>query len=158
MTITPLQLATMFCAFRNGGSIPEPYITDSFYKTEGTDYSAVETFGERTWIQDAMHDYSIAVLTPMMEHIVSLDYNGTGRALRARGCTAAGKTGTAEKTDDKSREVSWFVGFRTGVAKEDELLVLVVLEVPTSDEYAYLKFDIARELISMPVEETSPND
>ena len=158
VTITPLQLATMFCAFRNGGSIPAPYVTDSFYTTDGTDYHSVETFGETTWIADAIHDYSIAVLTPMMEHVVSLDYNGTGRPLKARGCTVAGKTGTAEKTDDKSREVSWFVGFRTGVAEEDELLVLVVLEIPTSDEYKYLKFDIARELISMPSEEPQPTE
>ena len=149
VTMTPLQLAAMYCAFRNNGSIPSPYITDSFYKTEGTDYHAVETFGETTWIMDAIKPYSISVLTPMMEHIVDPSYNGTGRTLRARGCTVAGKTGTAEKTDDKTREVSWFVGFRIGVAKEDELLVLVVLEVPTKDEYAYLKFDIARELISL---------
>ncbi len=148
VTITPLQLATMYCAFRNGGDIPVPFVTQSLYATEGTDYHAVETFGENTWIQDAITDYSISVLTPMMEHVVSPDYNGTGRMLRAEGCTVAGKTGTAEKTDDKSREVSWIVCFRVNVPEEDELLVLVVLEIPTKDEYAYLKFDIARELIS----------
>ena len=149
VTMTPLQLATMYCAFRNQGSIPVPYITDALYTTEGTDYHAVETFGEKTWIENAITEYSINILTPMLEHVVSRDYNGTGRMLHAEGCTVAGKTGTAEKTDDKSREVSWVVCYRVGVPAEDELLVLVVLEVPTKDEYAYLKFDIARELISI---------
>ncbi len=157
VTMTPLQLAAMYCAFRNNGDIPQPYVTDSFYKTEGTDYEPVQTFGENIWIGHAITAYSINVLTPMMEHVVSPDYNGTGRPLRARNCIVAGKTGTAEKTDDKTREISWFVGFRVGVAPEDELLVLVVLEVPTSDEYTYLKFDIARELISIP-DEPSPTE
>ena len=149
VTIAPLQLATMYCAFRNGGNIPVPRITDSLYRTNGTDYTPYQTFENKTWIEGAIQPYTITVLTPMMKNIMSKDYNGTGSRLRARGCTVAGKTGTAEIGSDKSREISWFVGFRTDVAEEDELLVLVMLEIPTTDEYKYLKFDIARELISL---------
>ncbi len=149
VTIAPLQLAAMYCAFRNGGNIPVPRITDSLYRTNGTDYTPYQTFENKTWIEGAIQPYTITVLTPMMKNIMSKDYNGTGSRLRARGCTVAGKTGTAEIGSDKSREISWFVGFRTDVAEEDELLVLVMLEIPTTDEYKYLKFDIARELISL---------
>lgn len=72
--------------------------------------------------------------------------------------TVAGKTGTAEIGSSKQREVSWFIGYRVDVAEEDELLVLVMLEIPTTDPFRNLKFDIARELISMdPAEELIPD-
>ena len=149
VTISPLQLAATYCAFRNGGSIPIPRITEALYRTDGLDYSPIETFESGTWIANAFETGTIDTLIPMMENIMSREYNGTGRRLKARGVTVAGKTGTAEVGSGKSREVSWFVGFRMGVDPEDELLVLVMLEVPAADEYKYLKFDIARELISM---------
>ncbi len=147
--ITPLQLATMYCAFRNGGDIPTPFITRAYYRTIDTDYSPAQTFDEKVWIEDAIEEYSINIITPMLERVTSPQYNGTGRALRARGCDVAGKTGTAEIGSDKSREISWFVGFRINISPDEERLVLVVLEIPTDDEYSGLKFDIARELLSM---------
>ncbi|MBO4385111.1 MAG: hypothetical protein J5854_06805 [Clostridia bacterium] len=149
VTISPLQLATMYCAFRNGGNIPLPHVTEALYRTEGVNYVPYQVFENGTWIQNAIRTSTISTLLPMMEKIMSKDYNGTGRMLRARGCTVAGKTGTAEIGSDKSREISWFVGFRVNVSADDELLVLVVLELPTQDIYSSLKFDIARELISM---------
>ncbi len=149
VTISPIQLAATYCAFRNSGNIPVPRLAKALYRTDGLDYSAVETFGTKTWINNAFDTGTIDTLTPMMENIMSREYNGTGRRLKARGVTVAGKTGTAEIGVGKSREISWFVGFRVDVAPEDELLVLVMLEIPTDDEYKYLKFDIARELISM---------
>ncbi|MBR3381859.1 MAG: hypothetical protein IKG85_02320 [Clostridia bacterium] len=149
VTISPIQLAATYCAFRNGGNIPTPRLTSALYRTEGIEYAPVQTFETKTWISGAFQPNTIDTLIPMMENIMSRDYNGTGKRLRARGVTVAGKTGTAEIGSDKSREISWFVGFRVGVEPEDELLVLVMLEIPTADEYKYLKFDIARELISM---------
>ena len=149
VTIAPIQLATMYCAFRNGGNIPVPRLASALYATEGVEYKPVETFGNEIWIEGAIKQSTIYTLLPMMKNIMSSEYNGTGRALRARGVTVAGKTGTAEIGSDKSREISWFVGFRVDVAEEDELLVLVLIEIPTTDYYKNLKFDIARELISM---------
>ena len=115
--ISPLQLAAMYCAFKNGGDIPEPRITDSFYKTEGVEYYPVETFENKVWIEDAIKQSTIDTLLPMMRNIMDPSLNGTGKYLRARGCTVAGKTGTAEIGSDKSREISWFVGFRMDVAE-----------------------------------------
>ena len=149
VTVSPLQLATMYCAFRNNGDIPVPHVTSAFYRTEGVNYEAYETVESKTWIEGAIKQSTISILTPMMKNIMDKDLNGTGRMLNARGVTAAGKTGTAEIGSDKRREISWVVCFRLNVPEQDELLVLVVLEIPTQDPYMYLKFDIARELISM---------
>lgn len=148
VTITPIQLASMYCAFRNDGNVPVPRIADALYKTDGIKYEPVKEYADSTWITGAIERSTIETLEPMMENIMLPTLNGTGKKLKARGCTVAGKTGTAEIGSDKSREISWFVGYRVGVPEEDELLVLVVLEIPTTDEYKYLKFDIARELIS----------
>lgn len=148
VTISPIQLAAMYCAFCNGGDIPVPRVTKALYGNDDNEYKPIKEFESEIWIEDAIKDSTIKTLLPMMENIMRPDLNGTGKHLKARGCTVAGKTGTAEIGSDKSHEISWFVGFRINVAEEDELLVLVVLEIPTDDEYKYLKFDIARELIS----------
>ncbi len=148
VTISPLQLASMFCAFRNEGDMPTPILTKALYSDNDGEYKPYKTFESTPWIKNAIQKSTIETLEPMLEGIMSTEYNGTGYRLKARGCTVAGKTGTAEIGSDKKREISWFVGYRVNVAAEDELLVLVMLELPTEDEYKYIKFDIARELIS----------
>ena len=149
VTISPLQLAAMYCAFRHGGSIPIPRLAKALYKTDGVDYSPFKTFESGVWIANAIKRSTIETLEPMMVQIMANGQGGTGRFLKARGVTVAGKTGTAEIGSDKTREVSWFIGYRLDVAPEDEMLVLVMLEIPTTDAYKHLKFDVARELISM---------
>lgn len=149
MLITPLQLAATFSAFANGGDAPEPHLVHSLFKTDGRDYSAVWTREISVWKEGVIEESSIRTLTPMLEHVTSPDYNGTGRPLKVNSCTVAAKTGTAEIGSDKSREISWFVGYRTGVEPEQERLVMVMLEVPAKDEYGELKFEIARHLLKL---------
>ena len=67
----------------------------------------------------------------------------------------SGKTCTSEIGSDKSREISWFVGFRTGVSDEDARLALVMIEIPNEDKYTSLKFDIARAMLEM---EAAPDE
>lgn len=158
VTISPLQLAAMYSAFRNGGTMLMPRLAKALYRTEGTDYVPVETFESEVWIENAIKPSTIETLAPMMKDIMDRKLSGTGRFLKARNVTVAGKTGTAEIGSSKQREVSWFVGYRIDVAEEDELLVLVMLEIPTTDPFKHLKFDVARELISMdPAEELIPD-
>ena len=78
-----------------------------------------------------------------LPHTGKVDFSGHD------GAPAAGKTGTAEIGSDKSREISWFVGFRTGVSDEDARLALVMIEIPNEDKYTNLKFDIARAMLEM---------
>ncbi|MEL7609687.1 MAG: penicillin-binding transpeptidase domain-containing protein [Bacillota bacterium] len=154
MLSTPLQLAAMFSAFANGGDIPVPYVVEGLYRAEGTEYTNVQKTESSIWKEDVISRPIIQTLEPMLEHVVSKDYNGTGHKLGVNSCTVAGKTGTAEIGDDKTREISWFVGFRVGEeGTSDPRLVLVMLEVPVGDKYSALKFDIARELLKMPPKE-----
>ena len=147
---TPLQLATAFCAFANGGDICAPRIVKGLYRVDSARYET-EYESERTlWLEDVISDEAIARILPMLTDVTRSDLNGTGRKLGVTSCTVAAKTGTAEIGDDKSREISWFAGFRTGVSDEDARLVLVMFEITTDDsDLGTLKFDVARELLKM---------
>lgn len=151
--LTPLQLASAFSAFANGGDILVPRIIKGIYESNGILSQSVQMHEKRVWRSNVISKSTISTLTPILEHVVSRDYNGTGHSLRVTGCTVAAKTGTAEVGDDKSREISWFVGYRTGVSEKDGRLVLVMLEIPSEDQYSQLKFDIARELLKLETQE-----
>lgn len=148
MLISPLQLATMFCAFENDGDIPTPYITKSFYKTVGVEYNPVDETVPKAWIPNAISKATIDKLMPMLKGVMDHNKNGTGKSLMVQDYVIAGKTGTAELDATKTRAISWFVGFRTGnLDPEEERLVLVMLDVPYTNQYTSLKFNIARALL-----------
>ena len=146
---TPLQMATMFCAFANGGNIMQPYIVDGLYETEGIKYNNVSRASPKVWKSGVIEQHSLDIIVPYLKDVVDHNLNGTGRSLKVTSVTVAAKTGTAEIGNDKSRQISWFAGFRCDTEDKDARLVLVMLEVPTTDEYASLKFDIAREMLKM---------
>ena len=52
--------------------------------------------------------------------------SGTGSALQNEIYTAAGKTGTAEYSNDKSKSHAWFVGFSN--VEDPDLTVCVLVE------------------------------
>lgn len=148
--ITPLQLASAFGAIANGGTIMQPRIVDEFCRVDGIKYNVVYRSSSSVYKQNAISKATLDKLIPMLENVTKSKLNGTGQWLRVKRCTVAAKTGTAEIGDDKARVISWFAGFRTGVEPEDARLVLVMLEVPSTDEFSKLKFDIARELLELP--------
>ena len=154
--ITPLQLATMFCAFRNDGDLPVPRILDSMYRVSGIYSDRVMKSSYSAWLKNAVSKQSIDKITPMLEAVVDPSRNGTGRSLRVPNCDVAGKTGSAEIGSDKSRIISWFAGYRLNVDEQDERVVVVMLEVPDMSAYSMLKFQIARRLL-MFEEKTDPN-
>ena len=158
--VTPLQAASMFCAFANGGTIMRPYVVKGLYRTEGTDYTPVSTYTPQAWKENVVQQSSINTIEPMLVDVVR---EGTGRNLNYKDNKAEGKrniprspkltniaakTGTAQIGNDRRREISWFVGYRTGVSSEEARLVLVMLEIPASDtNYSNMKYDIAYDLL-----------
>lgn len=148
MLISPLQLAAMFCAFQNDGDVPTPYVTKAFYRTVGVEYSAVEENAPAAWIPNAINKTTVSKLLPMLEGVMDPNKNGTGKSLMVQDYVIAGKTGTAELDAMKNRAISWFVGFRAGnIDDDEERLVLVMLDVPYTNQYTSLKFSIARALL-----------
>lgn len=147
--ISPLQLATMFCAFANDGDIPAPYVVGGLYKVDGISITPTQQTEPSTWIENAISKNSVEKILPMLEGVMDPNKNGTGRSLKVTDYVVAGKTGTAEFDTGKNRAISWFVGFRMDASStEEERLVLVMLDVPYNSAYTSLKFHIARELLN----------
>ena len=121
----------------------------------------VPAYVEKICISRELMEYVSPMETPQGALFVCAlpeEKGGTAKYLGVRRVyRIAGKTGTAEIGTDKSKELAWFIGFRscykeTGeeVAAEEQRLVLVMLEIDMKnppEEYTLMKFKIARELL-----------
>jgi penicillin-binding protein 1A len=100
VSMTPLDLTMAYSVFANGGVRRKPvfikYITDA----KGRVLESNEPEGETV-----MEPQAAYLLTSMMKDVVNY---GTGRAARALGRPAAGKTGTTNDYKD-----AWFLGYTT---------------------------------------------
>ncbi|GAB6061800.1 penicillin-binding protein 1A [Deferrisoma palaeochoriense] len=97
--VSPLDLAAVYTAFPSGGVRHDPVF---LLRVEDRDGNVLEAFEEPAG--DPVMDPALAyVMTDMMRGVVR---EGTGRAVRALGRPAAGKTGTTNDYRD-----AWFVGF-----------------------------------------------
>jgi penicillin-binding protein 1A len=96
--VTPLELASAYSAFANGGRKAEPLFIK---RIEDSDGNLIE---ENTGkITDTISPQTAYLITSLLEGVVQ---NGTGRGARALSRPVAGKTGTTNEQVD-----AWFVGY-----------------------------------------------
>ena len=138
LLITPLQMASTFSAFANGGSIMVPRLISSIKTVSDNKYTAQEEFSAEIWKDEIISAYAIDILTPYLRKVIT---NGTGTQVYISGVTIYGKTGTAEIGTEKSREIAWFIGYTLG---DDPRIVCVMVEVPTGE--GEVKYKIAKAL------------
>jgi penicillin-binding protein len=142
LLVTPIQMAAMYTAFAGGnGDMMTPILVQKTCRTDGLDYLTLEEREGEVWISDAISTRSIDTLTPILQEVIN---HGTGYGAKIRGINIAGKTGTAEIGDDKSREISWFAGYWLDGSYDR----LVVVMVDVAAEAGNVKFDIAKELLT----------
>ncbi len=143
LLVTPIQVAAMYTAFANGtGDMMEPILVEKLCQTQGLDYVTTEQQDPTVWKDGAVSQSSLNTLQPMLEAVIQ---DGTGWPVRnIAGVTLAGKTGTAEIGDDKSREISWFACY--WVDGSYDRLVIVMVDVAANA--GSVKFDIARPLLT----------
>lgn len=122
--VTPLQLATAYCAVANGGTLMQPRIVKALTDDNGAIVKSYETVEVRRVISEQTSKEVLA----MLEAVVA---QGTGSNAYVSGYRVAGKTGTSEttETDTKGRYVVSFAGIAP--ADNPEIVVLVVLDHPT---------------------------
>ena len=124
--VTPIQVASAYCALANGGMLMKPYIVSEIVDAggEGKKFQA-QTMGR------AITGETCAKLNKILQRVVE---TGTGQKARPAGYTAAGKTGTAQKIDVRTGKysqkdyVSSFVGFTP--ANSPKLVILVMVDTP----------------------------
>lgn len=128
--VTPLQIATAYAAFANGGKLVRPYVVERVTNERFNDVSRHQVIT----IREICDPATLQSLLPIFEYAVSSE--GTGRNASVAGMSVAGKTGTAQKYADgsyQSRYRSSFVGFYP--SRNPRYVTIVVLDEPRTSIY-----------------------
>jgi cell division protein FtsI (penicillin-binding protein 3) len=132
ISVTPLQLATAMSAIANGGTLYRPYVIRRIASTDGTilvdhgPQAVRRVIGEKASRE-------------MIEILKSVVAEGTGKKAAAPGVVVAGKTGTSQKIDPRTKQythekyIASFVGFAP--ADDAKLCIAVVLDEPQGGSY-----------------------
>lgn len=139
LLITPVQMAALFSALYNDGTILQPRLVQSICKTEGPHYTTVQENPPEVWKEEAVPANLVKEVRAMLRKVVD---GGTGKKAEVAGLGICGKTGTAQIGNDSTREIAWFIGFTT--TWDHPRLVCVTLEIPADQGEA--RFTIAKAL------------
>jgi len=148
VSVTPLQMINAISAIANGGTLMVPRITRAIIKDGRVEKSFKPKALRRV--------ISIQSSRQMIDILKQAVKNGTGGKAAVKGYEVAGKTGTAQKYDSRTRSysetayVSSFVGFAPADAAKVAILVMIdePKEVYWGGSVAAPVFsDIARETL-----------
>lgn len=121
---TPIQLVTAFCSLVNGGYYYEPHVVSKITAADG---SVVKTISPRVLKQTISSQTSQKVI----EYLIGVVKEGTGKTARPAGYMIGGKTGTAETVPrDKTNYVLSFTGFAP--ADNPQIAIYVVVDRPNA--------------------------
>jgi peptidoglycan glycosyltransferase len=114
---TPLQMAMVSAAIANGGEQMAPFLVRT---VRSPDLEIVEEASPRV-LRTSVSAGTAAALRDMMVEVVE---SGTGTAARIPGVLVAGKTGTAQTSDDDAPH-AWFTAFAPADAPQVAVAVVV---------------------------------
>lgn len=117
--MTPLHLNLITQAIANDGVMMKPYIVS---KVQSADGNVIKTFSSSE-CATVMSKEESDELKAMLKYDVDF---GTAKKLQGQEYTAAGKTGSAEYTDETGESHAWFTGFAP--AENPQIVVTVILE------------------------------
>lgn len=133
--VTPVQMAAAFATLANDGVRVEPHLVREVRGEDG-EVARPETGARRV--------VSVETARTVRRMLESVTVKGTAKAAQLDGYTAAGKTGTAQKIDPKTRaysktkHVASFVGFAP--VENPSVVIAVVIDEPMG---AYHGGDVA---------------
>ncbi|MCX7921312.1 MAG: penicillin-binding transpeptidase domain-containing protein [Clostridia bacterium] len=141
-TITPIQLITAYAAIANGGKLIKPHLVKEVTDVEGNVIKKYEPEVVRRVISKQTSD----TVKNILEGVVS---KGTGGNARVAGYKVAGKTGTSETVDTKTkgRYIASFSAFAP--ADNPVVCVLVILDHPNTYPHTggYIAAPVAGKLV-----------
>ncbi|MBW1666523.1 MAG: PASTA domain-containing protein [Deltaproteobacteria bacterium] len=133
MTATSLQLVMAMAAIANRGRLMRPYLVREIRDEEG---KVIRKTPPRL-VRRVISAETASKVAEILEHVVSKE--GTGSLAAIEGYRVAGKTGTSQKVDPRTRSysnqkyVSLFVGFVP--VDRPKLVILVMLNEPQGNRY-----------------------
>ena len=123
--MNPVQLASIYSAFVNNGSIYRPHLVKR---------------GEQMWIQKIFSDKTVKTIKEDLINVIA-DEKGTGHAIYHDSIALAGKTGTAEikqsQGDTTGTELGWFTVMTTD-SKQPLLITTMVEDVKNRGGSGYV--------------------
>jgi cell division protein FtsI (penicillin-binding protein 3) len=133
ISATPIQMAVAYAAIANGGQLMRPFIVRRITGPNGD----VTLEHEPTAIRRVMSQRTAQITTELLRRVVE-EKGGTGSRARLDDFTVAGKTGTAQKVDPRTRaysskRIGSFVGFVP--ADHPRAVILVLIDEPTTSSY-----------------------
>ncbi|MGI9106773.1 MAG: penicillin-binding protein [Pyrinomonadaceae bacterium] len=129
--VTPIQMAAAFAAIANDGLRIAPHLVKEVRDANGAVVQSTKPESHRV-----VSAQTARTLRPMLE---SVTLSGTAKLAQLDGYTAAGKTGTAQKIDPKTRAyskskyVASFVGFAP--VENPAVVIIVVIDEPAGSYY-----------------------
>ncbi|MDN5314584.1 MAG: hypothetical protein PWP10_3334 [Clostridiales bacterium] len=118
-TLTPIQVASAFCTFANGGNLMQPSLLKSVTDSEGAVINEVKP----ETVRRVISEQTSARVRELLKGVVLY---GTGSQAYVEGYAVAGKTSTA--TDDFGDHTISFAALAP--ADNPEIVVLVVMQKP----------------------------
>ena len=147
--VTPVQMAVAYSAIANGGSWVKPHIVREMRSPDG-----LVLYHANPETRAVLKTETVEKLRGMMEGVT---LHGTARKAQVEGYTAAGKTGTAQKIDPKTRGYSAtkFIGSFVGFAPviNPAVVIIVVIDEPQG---AYHGGDVAAPVFREIAEQILP--
>ncbi|MEK7867679.1 MAG: penicillin-binding protein 2 [Planctomycetota bacterium] len=133
VSVTPMQLATAYCAVANGGWLLKPQIVLRVTDEKGNVVDSSET----TVLRRVISEKTAFATQQALSQVVD---KGTGSKAKVKGYSVAGKTGTAQKLLSDGRYshekyVSSFLAFAP--AHDARVLVLVSVDEPRGEGILY---------------------
>ncbi|MDQ2856598.1 MAG: transpeptidase family protein, partial [Acidobacteriota bacterium] len=131
ISVTPLQVAAAFATVANGGIRIAPHLVREIRSANGANVYHPNPEQHRVISTDTAN-----ALKGMLEGVT---LNGTAKKAQLDGYTAAGKTGTAQKIDPKTKHysptkyVASFVGFAP--VQDPAVVIIVVIDEPTGSHH-----------------------
>ena len=133
---TPIQLVRAIAAVVNGGYLLEPHVVSEVVDNDGN----VVQKNSRTVVRQVISEETSKTMCQLIESVVT---EGTAKNAQVVGYRIGGKTGTAEKTDQRDENGNLtrdkIVSF-VGIAPMDDpkYVVLVALDTPSSSSGYYI--------------------
>ena len=132
ISVSALQLASAASAIANEGLLMKPYIVQAITDQNGR---LLKSFEPRI-VKRVVSEKTARTLVRIMQTVITK--GGTGVKAAIEGYSVCGKTGTAQKIDEKGeysdgKFTSSFVGFAP--AEKSEVVILVVIDEPQDQHY-----------------------
>lgn len=133
---TPIQLVRAVSAVVNGGYLLKPYVVSQVIDENGE----IVRQQERTVVRQVISEETSAKMCELIESVVT---DGTAKNARVVGFRIGGKTGTAEKTDQREEngqltndKIVSFVGIAP--MQDPRYVVLIALDTPSPTSGIYI--------------------